>query len=196
MKARLSLVSWCLIRGRWNDFNQKCLFKTDFQLIRCSAATVSSIVHFLVGCICGNTHSVPLCSSHPLLYFSGARMFEHLCFHFQECFKGSWASHKLLHKKASRYHHLERLRGDGSLAGTLRSTLEMIGDVVGSAASDDCFCVLSEEEKNQNESKNCLERDVNTDPWPGYRYTGKLRPHYPLVRPRRSLCVHDSSNMT
>lgn len=24
-------------------------------------------------------------------------------FHSQECFKGSWASHKLLHKKASRY---------------------------------------------------------------------------------------------
>lgn len=52
-------------------------------------------------------------------------------------------------------------------------------------------CVLSEEEKNQNESKNCLERDVNTDPWPGYRYTGKLRPHYPLVR-RKSLYASDS----
>lgn len=51
----------------------------------------------------------------------------------------------------------------------------------------DCFCVLSEEEKNQNESKNCLERDMTTDPWPGYRYTGRLRPHYPLVRPRKSL---------
>eukprot|EP00066_Takifugu_rubripes_P010641 XP_003978621.1 PREDICTED: methionine aminopeptidase 1-like [Takifugu rubripes] len=56
----------------------------------------------------------------------------------QECFKGSWASHKLLHKKAK-------------------------------------------EEKNQNESKNCLERDMTTDPWPGYRYTGRLRPHYPLT---------------
>uniref|UniRef100_A0A3B5A0Q7 Methionine aminopeptidase n=1 Tax=Stegastes partitus TaxID=144197 RepID=A0A3B5A0Q7_9TELE len=56
----------------------------------------------------------------------------------QECFKGSWASHKLLHKKAK-------------------------------------------EDKNQNESKNCVERDINTDPWSGYRYTGKLRPHYPLT---------------
>lgn len=42
------------------------------------------------------------------------------------------------------------------------------------------FCIL-EEEKNQNESKNCVEKEINTDPWPGYRYTGKLRPHYPLV---------------
>uniref|UniRef100_A0AAQ5ZLB9 Methionine aminopeptidase n=1 Tax=Amphiprion ocellaris TaxID=80972 RepID=A0AAQ5ZLB9_AMPOC len=56
----------------------------------------------------------------------------------QECFKGSWVSHKLLHKKAK-------------------------------------------EDKNQNESKNCVERDINTDPWSGYRYTGKLRPHYPLT---------------
>lgn len=39
----------------------------------------------------------------------------------------------------------------------------------------------TEEDKNQNESKNCVEKDINTDPWPGYRYTGKLRPHYPLV---------------
>uniref|UniRef100_A0AAQ5YY03 Methionine aminopeptidase n=1 Tax=Amphiprion ocellaris TaxID=80972 RepID=A0AAQ5YY03_AMPOC len=37
------------------------------------------------------------------------------------------------------------------------------------------------EDKNQNESKNCVERDINTDPWSGYRYTGKLRPHYPLT---------------
>lgn len=29
--------------------------------------------------------------------------------------------------------------------------------------------------------KNCVEDDTNTDPWPGYRYTGKLRPFYPLV---------------
>lgn len=50
---------------------------------------------------------------------------------------------------------------------------------------------LSEEEKNQNESKNCQE--INTDPWPGYRYTGKLRPHYPLVCPaRKYFCVRDS----
>uniref|UniRef100_A0A3Q3J9Y6 Methionine aminopeptidase n=1 Tax=Monopterus albus TaxID=43700 RepID=A0A3Q3J9Y6_MONAL len=56
----------------------------------------------------------------------------------QECFKGSWVSHKLLHKKAK-------------------------------------------EDKNQIESKNCVEKDINTDPWPGYRYTGKLRPYYPLT---------------
>ncbi|XP_051941762.1 methionine aminopeptidase 1 isoform X2 [Hippocampus zosterae] len=56
----------------------------------------------------------------------------------QECFKGSWASHKLLHKKAK-------------------------------------------EDKNQNECKNCVEKDINTDPWPGYRFTGKLRPYYPLT---------------
>ncbi|KAI3367911.1 hypothetical protein L3Q82_026741, partial [Scortum barcoo] len=54
----------------------------------------------------------------------------------QECFKGSWVSHKLLHKKAK-------------------------------------------EEKNQNESKNCVEKDINTDPWPGYRYTGKTTPSLP-----------------
>ncbi|KAJ0008807.1 hypothetical protein NQD34_016222 [Periophthalmus magnuspinnatus] len=56
----------------------------------------------------------------------------------QECFKGSWASHKLLHKKAK-------------------------------------------EEQNQIETKNCVEKETNTDPWPGYRYTGKLRPYYPLT---------------
>ncbi|XP_031436221.1 methionine aminopeptidase 1 isoform X2 [Clupea harengus] len=54
----------------------------------------------------------------------------------QECFKGSWSTHKLLHKKTK--------------------------DVV----------------------KNCVEDDTNTDPWPGYRYTGKLRPFYPLT-PKR-----------
>uniref|UniRef100_G3NPM6 Methionine aminopeptidase n=1 Tax=Gasterosteus aculeatus aculeatus TaxID=481459 RepID=G3NPM6_GASAC len=39
----------------------------------------------------------------------------------------------------------------------------------------------SKYDKNQNESKNCVEKDINTDPWPGYRYTGKLHPHYPLT---------------
>ncbi|NP_001020336.2 methionine aminopeptidase 1 [Danio rerio] len=56
----------------------------------------------------------------------------------QECFKGSWATHKLLHKKAK-------------------------------------------EDKTNDEEKNCVEKEVNTDPWPGYRYTGKLRPYYPLT---------------
>uniref|UniRef100_A0A673LIJ0 Methionine aminopeptidase n=1 Tax=Sinocyclocheilus rhinocerous TaxID=307959 RepID=A0A673LIJ0_9TELE len=56
----------------------------------------------------------------------------------QECFKGSWATHKLLHKKAK-------------------------------------------EDKINDEGKNCVEKEINTDPWPGYRYTGKLRPHYPLT---------------
>lgn len=46
---------------------------------------------------------------------------------------------------------------------------------------DTLGCVSLEEDKNQNESKNCVENDINTDPWPGYRYTGKLRPYYPLV---------------
>uniref|UniRef100_A0A673IQE9 Methionine aminopeptidase n=1 Tax=Sinocyclocheilus rhinocerous TaxID=307959 RepID=A0A673IQE9_9TELE len=55
----------------------------------------------------------------------------------QECFKGSWATHKLLHKKAK-------------------------------------------EDKIKDEGKNCVEKEINTDPWLGYRYTGKLRPHYPL----------------
>lgn len=41
--------------------------------------------------------------------------------------------------------------------------------------------VFTEEEKNQIEANNCVEKDINTDPWPGYRYTGKLRPYYPLV---------------
>ncbi|KAG5848239.1 hypothetical protein ANANG_G00096350 [Anguilla anguilla] len=59
----------------------------------------------------------------------------------QECFKGSWSTHKLLHKKAK-------------------------------------------EDKSKDETKSSVENDVNTDPWPGYRYTGKLRPHYPLT-PKR-----------
>ncbi|XP_041076662.1 methionine aminopeptidase 1 isoform X1 [Polyodon spathula] len=56
----------------------------------------------------------------------------------QECFKGSWATHKQLHKKAK------------------------------------------EDKTNQDSSKG-VENDVNTDPWPGYRFTGKLRPCYPLT---------------
>ncbi|TRY60508.1 hypothetical protein DNTS_001479 [Danionella cerebrum] len=58
----------------------------------------------------------------------------------QECFKGSWGTHKLLHKKAK--------------------------------------------DKVNDGGKNCVEKEVNTDPWPGYRYTGKLRPHYPLTTKR------------
>ncbi|CAI9564314.1 unnamed protein product [Staurois parvus] len=57
----------------------------------------------------------------------------------QECFRGSWATHKLLHKKAK-------------------------------------------DDKGKREvSPWTMEGEANTDPWPGYRYTGKLRPHYPLT---------------
>ncbi|XP_078425922.1 methionine aminopeptidase 1 [Cetorhinus maximus] len=59
----------------------------------------------------------------------------------QECFKGSWATHKLLHKKAKN-------------------------------------------EKSKEESSKSEKDEINTDPWPGYRYTGKLRPHYPLTSMR------------
>ncbi|XP_072351386.1 methionine aminopeptidase 1 [Scyliorhinus torazame] len=59
----------------------------------------------------------------------------------QECFKGSWSTHKLLHKKAKN-----------------------------EKAKEEC----SKSEKDE----------INTDPWPGYRYTGKLRPHYPLTSMR------------
>ncbi|XP_062902965.1 methionine aminopeptidase 1 isoform X1 [Mobula hypostoma] len=61
----------------------------------------------------------------------------------QECFKGSWSTHKLLHKKAKN-------------------------------------------EKSKEESSKSEKGEINTDPWPGYRYTGKLRPHYPLT-PMRSV---------
>ncbi|XP_062430179.1 methionine aminopeptidase 1 isoform X3 [Rhea pennata] len=69
----------------------------------------------------------------------------------QECFKGSWATHKLLHKKASCCN----------------------------------FVFFSEDEKAKREvSSWTLEGDINTNPWSGYRYTGKLRPHYPLTPTR------------
>ncbi|XP_013374839.1 PREDICTED: methionine aminopeptidase 1 [Chinchilla lanigera] len=60
----------------------------------------------------------------------------------EECFKGSWATHKLLHKKAK------------------------------------------DEKAKREVSSWTLEGDINTDPWAGYRYTGKLRPHYPLMPTR------------
>ncbi|KAM7243019.1 hypothetical protein CapIbe_005513 [Capra ibex] len=60
----------------------------------------------------------------------------------QECFKGSWATHKLLHKKAK------------------------------------------DEKAKREVSSWTVEGDINTDPWAGYRYTGKLRPHYPLMPTR------------
>ncbi len=41
---------------------------------------------------------------------------------------------------------------------------------------------FAEEDKINDEGNNCVEKEINTDPWPGYRFTGKLRPHYPLVR--------------
>ncbi|NXA55647.1 MAP1 aminopeptidase, partial [Nothocercus julius] len=59
-----------------------------------------------------------------------------------ECFKGSWATHKLLHKKAK------------------------------------------DEKAKREVSSWTLEGDINTNPWSGYRYTGKLRPHYPLTPTR------------
>ncbi|KAL4641625.1 methionine aminopeptidase 1 [Arapaima gigas] len=63
----------------------------------------------------------------------------YICFSLlQDCFKGSWSTHKLLHKKAK-------------------------------------------EDKTRSDTKKNIENDTNTDPWPGYRYTGKLRPHYPLT---------------
>lgn len=47
------------------------------------------------------------------------------------------------------------------------------------------FLVFSEDEKAKREvSSWSLEGDINTNPWSGYRYTGKLRPHYPLVSRR------------
>lgn len=47
------------------------------------------------------------------------------------------------------------------------------------------FFVFSEDEKAKREVPSwTLEGDVNTNPWSGYRYTGKLRPHYPLVSNR------------
>ncbi|KAM4881113.1 methionine aminopeptidase 1-like [Thomomys bottae] len=60
----------------------------------------------------------------------------------QECFKGSWATHKLLHKKAK------------------------------------------PEKAKREVSSWTVEGDINTGPWTGYRYTGKLRPHYPLMPTR------------
>uniref|UniRef100_A0A4W3I423 Methionine aminopeptidase n=1 Tax=Callorhinchus milii TaxID=7868 RepID=A0A4W3I423_CALMI len=55
----------------------------------------------------------------------------------QECFKGSWSTHKLLHKNAKN-------------------------------------------EKPKEENSKSIKDEINMDPWPGYRYTGKLRPYYPL----------------
>jgi hypothetical protein len=57
----------------------------------------------------------------------------------EECFKGSWATYKLLHKKAKN------------------------------------------EKAKQEVSSWAVEGDINTDPWAGYRYTCKLRPHCPLA---------------
>ncbi|KAJ8784374.1 hypothetical protein J1605_008307 [Eschrichtius robustus] len=45
---------------------------------------------------------------------------------------------------------------------------------------------ITEDEKAKRESVSpwTVEGDINTDPWAGYRYTGKLRPHYPLMPTR------------
>ncbi|RMC13767.1 hypothetical protein DUI87_08849 [Hirundo rustica rustica] len=46
-------------------------------------------------------------------------------------------------------------------------------------------CGVEEDEKAKREvSSWSLEGDINTNPWSGYRYTGKLRPHYPLTPTR------------
>uniref|UniRef100_A0A8C9L568 Methionine aminopeptidase n=1 Tax=Pavo cristatus TaxID=9049 RepID=A0A8C9L568_PAVCR len=48
--------------------------------------------------------------------------------------------------------------------------------------SQESFQESWEDEKAKREvSSWTLEGDINTNPWSGYRYTGKLRPHYPLV---------------
>ncbi|GCB83347.1 hypothetical protein scyTo_0023759, partial [Scyliorhinus torazame] len=39
-------------------------------------------------------------------------------------------------------------------------------------------------EKAKEECSKSEKDEINTDPWPGYRYTGKLRPHYPLTSMR------------
>ncbi|RLW00849.1 hypothetical protein DV515_00008446 [Chloebia gouldiae] len=45
--------------------------------------------------------------------------------------------------------------------------------------------LYTKDEKAKREvSSWSLEGDVNTNPWSGYRYTGKLRPHYPLTPTR------------
>ncbi|XP_003515535.1 methionine aminopeptidase 1 isoform X4, partial [Cricetulus griseus] len=75
----------------------------------------------------------------PLCLLSGSRPEDTRS---QECFKGSWATHKLLHKKAK------------------------------------------DEKAKREVCSWTVEGDVNTDPWAGYRYTGKLRPHYPLMPTR------------
>ncbi|KAJ6668895.1 hypothetical protein lerEdw1_012382 [Lerista edwardsae] len=73
----------------------------------------------------------------------------------QECFKGSWATHKLLHKKANE-----------------------LGITVA------FFCFAEDEKAKREVSAWTVDGDINTDPWAGYRYTGKLRPHYPLMPTR------------
>nr|XP_006008341.1 PREDICTED: methionine aminopeptidase 1 [Latimeria chalumnae]XP_006008342.1 PREDICTED: methionine aminopeptidase 1 [Latimeria chalumnae]XP_006008343.1 PREDICTED: methionine aminopeptidase 1 [Latimeria chalumnae] len=70
----------------------------------------------------------------------------------QECFKGSWTTHKLLHKKAK-------------------------------------------DEKARQETSRSILNDINTEPWPGYRYMGKLRPHYPLVSRNTETCPPHEENM-
>ncbi|CAL8271015.1 unnamed protein product [Merluccius merluccius] len=82
----------------------------------------------------------------------------------QECFKKNWATHKLLHKKASKYHSF--------FSATIKKKTLLFNALL--------FVCLTIEEQNSEEPNNCT-KDINTDPWPGYRYTGKLHPHYPLT---------------
>uniref|UniRef100_A0AAY4ARE1 Methionine aminopeptidase n=1 Tax=Denticeps clupeoides TaxID=299321 RepID=A0AAY4ARE1_9TELE len=58
----------------------------------------------------------------------------------------------------------------------------------------DCCSVVNRllldlEDKANDEHKIFATRGTNTDPWPGYHYTGKLRPHYPLT-PMRPVPVN------
>lgn len=59
----------------------------------------------------------------------------------------------------------------------------MLFDVGGRLSHNCCFvtCFAEDEKAKREVSAWTVDGDINTDPWSGYRYTGKLRPHYPLV---------------
>lgn len=72
-------------------------------------------------------------------------------------------------------------------------SIQIMSYIMPSLISDILFV---EEDKVKDEGKNCVEKEINTDPWPGYRYTGKLRPHYPLVRTQHTRDGQTASNYT